>query len=329
MAVQGEHLRTGRRDARIHARWQQRCPWQRTGREDRRSKVYLMALGALQFEELQHRSADLPRRTNHFALNRQALLGTASAEPAGSFERNHMADPPALPHAGSNLFSERLLVVRQKPEIVDSIPVYAVLDQNGAHVGSVADIGRRDLSTALRPDRLRSRATPGTDRPAKGLIAAFKLVSSTARQVPYRLEVWNEVGVAVLVLTSAEWGERAHITVARGDGVTIGTITWQERLLRKSHYALEAGGREVGTVVVDRRRTVEHHRVLDVQEREVARIAPRRHGWIARALAREPASLLVQISLPLPDPLHSLVLAGALTADTALKRQEPSDTGSG
>jgi hypothetical protein len=241
-----------------------------------------------------------------------------------------MADPPALPDAGSNLFSERLLVVRQEPEIVDSILLYAILDQNGARVGSVADVGRRDLSTALRPDRLPRQAAPGIDSSAGGFMAAFKTLSSIAREHQYRLEVQNEVGVAVLVLTSAETlEERSLITVAGGDGVTIGTITWQGRLLRKSHYALEAGGQQFGTIVADRRRTVEHHRVLDMQEREVARIAPQRHGWIARTLAREPGSFLVQISLPLPDPLHSLLLAGALTVDTALKRHEPASGTSG
>jgi hypothetical protein len=240
-----------------------------------------------------------------------------------------MADPPALPDAGSRLFSERLLVVMQKPEIVDSIPLYAISDQNGARVGSVADVGRGDLRTALRPDRLGSQAAPGSDRPAGGFMAALKTVSSTLRQVPYRLEVRNEVGVAVLVLTSAEWDERALITVARGDGVTIGTIAWRERLLRKSYYALDAGGQQVGTIVGDRRRTVEHHRVLDMQKREVARVTPQQHGWVARALGRKPVSFAVQISLPLPDPVHSLALAGGLTTDTALKRQEPSDTGSG
>lgn len=230
-----------------------------------------------------------------------------------------MVDPPALPHAGSSLFSERVLVVREKPEVVDSTPLYAIFDQNGARLGSLADVGQGDLSRALRPDRL-GQAAQASDSPGGGLMAAFKMVSSTARQVPYRLEVRNEVGVAVLVLTSAEWVERSHIEVAGGDGATIGAITYQERLLRKSDYALEAGGQQVGTIVSHRR---VQHRVLDMQKREVARIAPRRPGWIARTLAGEPASFLVEISLPLPDPLHSLVLAGALTADRALKRHEP------
>ena len=239
-----------------------------------------------------------------------------------------MAYPPALPDAGSKLFSERLLVVRQKSELVDSTPVYAVLDQNGARVGSVANVGQRDLSRAAAPARLLDQTPPGIDSRVGGLMAVFKTLSSTVRQATYRLEVRNEVGVAVLVLTSAEFTEeRSLITIARGDGVTIGTITRQDRLLRKPRYALEAGAQRVGTIVADRRYSVHHH-VLDPQKREVARIAPQRRG-LTRTLARAPLSFTVQISLPLPDPLHSLLLAGALTADTALKRQEPSDTGSG
>jgi hypothetical protein len=155
-------------------------------------------------------------------------------------------------------------------------------------------------------------------------MSAFKAVSSVRRQARYRLEVRNEVGMAVLVLTSAEfWEDRALIQVARGNGVPIGTITLQSTL-RKPRYALETAGERVGTIVADRWYSLHHH-VLDAQKRKVAQIAPRRQGWVARALTREPATFAVQISLPLPDPLHSLLLAGALTADTALKRHEPSD----
>lgn len=129
-------------------------------------------------------------------------------------------------------------------------------------------------------------------------------------------------------MTSAEYTEeRSLITVARGDGVTIGTISRQDRLLRKPRYAIEADGQRAGTIVADRRYSVHHH-VLDSQEREVARIAPQRRG-VARTLARAPFSFTVQISLPLPDPLHSLLLAGALTADTALERQEPDSSTTG
>jgi hypothetical protein len=223
-----------------------------------------------------------------------------------------------------SLFSEPLLVVRQKPEIVDSTPYYAISDQNGSRVGSVADVGQRDVRAAFRPEQLKNEAAAGSGSSAGGFMAAFKTLSSVARAQQYRLEVQNEAGVPVLVLTSAEtFEERSLITVAGGDGHTIGTIAWQERLLRTSHYALEAGGQPVGTIVLDRRRSVQYHRVLDMQKREVARIAPQWNGRVARMLTREPESFAVQISLPLPEPLHSLVLAGGLTADTALKRHEP------
>lgn len=239
-----------------------------------------------------------------------------------------MTDSPPLPDAGSRLFSEPLLVVSQKPEIVDSTPLYAISDQNGARVGSVADVGQRDMRAAFRPERLQGQAAPGVDIPSGGFMAAFKMLSSTAREQQYRLEVRNEVGEAVLVLTSPDvWNERSFITVAGGDSTAIGTITLQDSMLRKPRYALEAGGQRIGTIVAERHWRVDHH-VLDAQEREVAWIAPRRHGRFRRALAREPVSFTVQISLPLPDPLHSLLLAGALTADTALKRQEP-DSSSG
>jgi hypothetical protein len=225
--------------------------------------------------------------------------------------------------ARSGLFSEPLLVVKRKPELVESTPIYVISDRNGARVGSVADVGQRELRTALRPGPHLRQAARGVVTPAEGFGAALRTLSSVVRQLPYRVEVQDEAGAAVLVLTSAEvWGERSLITVARGDGVTVGQITRENGLVRKPRYSLEARGQRVGTIVAEHHWTLRHH-VLDVREREVARIAPRRDGWFARTLGREPVSFAVHIFLPLAEPLHSLLLAGALTADTALKRYEP------
>ena len=230
----------------------------------------------------------------------------------------------------SGLFSESLLVVSQKYEVVNSIPLYAIFDQNGARIGSVADVRARD--NPFRPDRLAaSLSAAPVDNPASGVMGALNALRAVAREHPYELEVWNEAGVAVLVLTSAGGfvEERTHITVRRGDGATIGTITLQDSgLLRKRRYALEAGGQRVGTIVVNWSKGPDHH-VLDAHAREVAQIAQQPRGSLARALAREPKSFTVKIALPLPEPLHSLLLAGALTADTALNRWEPEQGSSG
>jgi hypothetical protein len=224
-----------------------------------------------------------------------------------------VTDPLALPNAGSALFSEPLLVVRQKPEIVDSTPMYAILDQNGTRVGSVAYVGERDMNRVRRPGQLPRQAPAGSGSRARGFMAALKTLSSIA-ELRHRVEVRDEAGVAVLALTSAEFSPfspsagswQEPITVAREDGITIGHDT-QETTLRKPRYILEADGQWAGTIVADQWWTVHHH-VLDAQDREVARFAPQRRGWFARTVDREPPSLL---------------LAGTLTADTVLTRVEP------
>ena len=237
------------------------------------------------------------------------------------------------------MFSEPVLVVRQKPEIVESTALYAISDQNGTSLGSVANVGMRELGSALRPEQLGRQATSGVDnRPASFIgvsKTAFDAVRSALRRLPYRLEVRNAAGAAVLMLTSGEWGffdwdQRSLITVSGGHGETIGTITLQEEGWppRKPLFALEASGQRVGTIVADEWYKVGHH-VLDAQEKEVARIAPVAQRWLSRTFSREPQSFAVRIALPVPDPLHSLLLAGALTAGTALKRREPSDSNSG
>ncbi len=191
-----------------------------------------------------------------------------------------------------SLFSEPVLVVRQKPEIVESTALYAISDQNGASMGSVTSVGMRDLGTALRPGQLARQATPGADNRPTGVAgaskAAFDAVRSVVRQMPYRLEVRNDAGAAVLMLTSGEWGffdwdQRSLITVSRGDGETIGTIALEEVgwLPRKPLFALEAGGHRVGTIVADEWYTVGHR----VSRRAGKRGRPDRSGGPGMAVS--------------------------------------------
>jgi hypothetical protein len=139
-----------------------------------------------------------------------------------------MTEPPALPNR-SRLFSEPLLVVRRKPEIVDWTPLYAITDQHGARVGSVADVGQRDARASMQPDRLAARIERARGE-GRGLKATIKMMREVAAG---RLEVRDEAGAAVLVLTTAgPWMETPLFTVARRDGVAIGTITEQASRLR-------------------------------------------------------------------------------------------------
>lgn len=208
------------------------------------------------------------------------------------------ARPPDRGAVDVSLFSEPVLVVRQKPEIVESTALYAISDRNGLSVGAVANVGMRNVGAALRPEQLGRRATAGADNRPTGFIgaskAAFDAVRSVVGQLPYRLEVRNESGAAVLVLTSGErgffdWDQRSLITVSRGDGEMIGTITLQDVgwLPHKPLFALEAGGQRVGTIVADEWYTVGHH-VLDAHEREVARIAPLAQGLLSRPSPENP-----------------------------------------
>jgi hypothetical protein len=154
-------------------------------------------------------------------------------------------------------------------------------------------------------------------------MATMKMAREMLR--PGRLEVRDEAGAAVLVLTTAgPWSESPLITVARGDGVTIGTITLQKSMWRKPRSALEASGQRVGTIVNDRWWSLDHH-VLDTQRK--GRLAGSRpgdqDGWLENS-PESPSLLRSRSPWPLRDPLHSLLLAGALLADIALKQFEPS-----
>ena len=91
-------------------------------------------------------------------------------------------------------------------------------------------------------------------------------------------------------------------------------------MIGKIRFALEAGDRAVGSINAENWRAW-NFSIRDHADAEVARITKTWEG-LGKAIFTTADNYVVQIHHPLEDPLRSLVVAAALTVDTALKQDD-------
>src|SRR5690606_33837785 len=106
-------------------------------------------------------------------------------------------------------------------------------------------------------------------------------------------------------------------SVQDGVGREIGEIV-QDNVFGKIHFSLQSGGHTVGSINAENWRAWNFN-IQDHTGAEVARITKTWEG-LARTLFTTADNYVVQIHRPLDEPLRSMVLASALTVDTALKQ---------
>jgi hypothetical protein len=86
----------------------------------------------------------------------------------------------------------------------------------------------------------------------------------------------------------------------------------------KIRFSLEAGGQELGSINAENWRAWNFN-IQDHAGTEVARITKTWEG-LAKTLFTTADNYVVQLHTQLPQPLLSLVVAAALSVDTALKQ---------
>ncbi|MFD4871978.1 phospholipid scramblase-related protein [Streptomyces sp. NPDC058420] len=194
---------------------------------------------------------------------------------------------------GGSLFSEPVLVVNQKAKLIELTNEYKVMDQNGNLIGSVSEIGQSTLKKALR------------------------FVSSLDQFMTHRLEIRDAYGQPQLVLTRPAKIMKSRVIVSRPDGSTVGEIV-QQNMIGKINFALNADGRQIGAIKAENWRAW-NFAIVDHADNEVARITKTWEG-LAKTMFTTADNYVLQIHYQLPEPLLSLVVATALTVDTALKQ---------
>lgn len=203
---------------------------------------------------------------------------------------------PAAGGSGT-LFTEPVLVVNQKAKIIELTNEYAVFDQAGHQIGSVAEVGQSAVKKAVR------------------------LLSNVGQFLTHKLEVRDAYGQPVLVLTRPAKLLKSRMVVERPDGTQVGEIV-QQNVIGRINFGLMVGGSQIGAIKAENFRAW-NFSLVDHTDTEVARITKTWEG-LAKAVFTTADNYVLQIHRPLPDPLLSMVVASALTVDTALKQDNPS-----
>jgi len=204
---------------------------------------------------------------------------------------------PQQPAGGwprSVLLEQPVLVVNQKTKLIELTNEYAVFDGSGQQLGVVVEVGQSTLKKA------------------------FRLLSEFDQFLTHRLEVRDATG-PVLVLTRPAKLVKSRVLVARPDGSPLGEIV-QANAFGKIRFDLVVGGQLVGAIQAENWRAWDFA-ITDASGSEVARITKKWEGF-ARTMFTTADNYVVAVHQRLQEPLASLVLASALTVDTALKQDQ-------
>ncbi len=194
---------------------------------------------------------------------------------------------------GGTLFTEPILVVNQKAKLIEVNTEYAVYDQNGNQIAAVRQVGQSNLKKALR------------------------FVSSVDQFMTHKLQVVDMAGNVHLAITRPAKIMKSRVEVSDGAGRPIGQIV-QKNMIGKINFGLEADGRKVGEIRAENWRAW-NFSIQDHSGAEVARITKTWEG-MAKTMFTTADNYVVQIHRPIEEPLRSLVVASALSVDTALKQ---------
>ncbi|WP_040337416.1 phospholipid scramblase-related protein [Candidatus Blastococcus massiliensis] len=232
--------------------------------------------------------------------------GTRWWDGQGWTEHVQQAAPPAAPPpppaplpaapqgTGPSLYDQPVLLVNQKTKLIELTNEYAVLDGDGRQIGAVVQVGQSTMKKAVR------------------------LFSSFDQFLTHRLEVRDARG-PVLVLTRPAKLMKSRVVVERPDGTPLGEIV-QANVFGKIRFDLVAGGQVVGAIQAENWRAWDFA-ITDATGTEVARITKKWEG-LARTMFTTADRYVVLVHFRLPEPLASMVLASALTVDTALKQDD-------
>ena len=194
---------------------------------------------------------------------------------------------------GGTVFTEPVLVVNQKAKLIEINNEYAIYDQNARQIAAVREVGQSGLKKAVR------------------------LLSSYDQFLTHKLQVVDMNGTPLLALTRPAKVMKSRIVVEDPAGREIGQIV-QQNVFGKVRFGLESGGHQWGLIQGENWRAW-NFAILDHTGTEVARITKTWEG-LAKTMFTTADNYVVQIHRPLEAPLRSLVVAAALSVDTALKQ---------
>ena len=256
----------------------------------------------------EHRYWDGTRWTEHVSSHgRQGVDADTSSRPPPTVNRptekvvrdvtkaRGLSQPPPEHTGGGTVFTEPVLVVNQKAKLIEVNSEYAIYDGNGRQIGSVRQVGQSMLKKAVR------------------------LLGSYDQFMTHKLQVVDMGGSVLLAITRPAKVFKSRVIVNDGAGRELGQVV-QQNVFGKIKFSLEAGGGALGSINAENWRAW-NFSIRDHTDTEVARITKTWEG-LAKTMFTTADNYVVQIHRPLEEPLRSLVVASALSVDTALKQDK-------
>ena len=197
--------------------------------------------------------------------------------------------------AGGTLFTERVLVVNQKAKLIEVTNQYTVYDQQGQPLGFVNEVGQSKARIVLR------------------------VLTKFDQYLTHRLAITDRTGAVLLQLTRPAKVFKSTVVVTDGANVELGRIV-QENMIGKIHFAMQVGDQTLGHIRAENWRAW-NFRIEDAEGTEVARITKTFEGFLKAAFTTAD-NYVLQLHVDLPQPFLSLVVASALSIDTALKQDD-------
>jgi uncharacterized protein YxjI len=229
------------------------------------------------------------------AASQQQPLPVGTDDPARierQVQKQAGISPPA--DGGGTIFTEPILVVNQKAKLLELTNEYAVYDQWGNQIGAVRQVGQSAARKVLR------------------------VLTNVDQFLTTRLQVCGMDGAVLLELTRPGKVFKSTVIVSTPAG-EVGRIV-QKNMVGKINFSLEVGGQPIGQIKAENWRAW-NFRIEDASGEEVARITKTWEG-LAKTMFTTADNYVVQLHRPLEDPLLAMVVASALSVDTALKQDE-------
>ncbi len=198
---------------------------------------------------------------------------------------------PAAP-GGGTVFTEPVLVVNQKTQIIEMSAKYTVFDQNGNRIAAVERVGQSGFGKFL---------------------TAFG--AGWGVFLPVTLHVTGNDGASLCTVHKPFKWFKQRFTVYAPDGQAIGDIA-QQNWIGRPKLDFEVGGARIGGIRTENFRAWDFQ-ILDHANNEIGRVHKTFAG-LARAIFTDADNYVARFHAPLQGPIAPMAVATALCMDTML-----------
>jgi hypothetical protein len=200
---------------------------------------------------------------------------------------------PAFEEDGT-LLGASILVVNQRPKVIEAKTDYEVFGSDGAPMGVIRQIGQSRAKLAAR------------------------ILTGFDQFFTHHFEVRDLEGRPVLRVTRPRKVFFTKLHVFAGDDRYLGMIKQQNIFWKIRFGVVAAGGATVAQLRAVNGRAWDFT-IYDTLDRPVATVVKSWEGWARTAFTRAD-HYVVRVHVSLPEPLRQLVVAAALATDLALKQ---------